>query len=117
MPDPAKPASRVGHLNLKGDFSELLPATLDEQESGGVLLRVPYLVGNFPERWFWSDLGQHIGSDGKPIPPEEPPTELDYFDNRGAVGLVGCRNAGGGSLLFGGVSAAAGVGDLAVNFA
>jgi len=117
MADAAVPKSRVGHLNLKGDFSELLPATLDEQERGGVKLRVPYLVGNFPERWFWSDLGRYIGADGKPIPPEAPPTELDYFDNKGAVGLVGCRSAGGGSMLFGGVSAASGVGELMANFA
>lgn len=117
MADPAGSTSRVGHLNLKGDFSELLPATLDEQERGGVLLRVPYLIGNFPERWFWSNFAQYIGSDGKPIPPEEPPTELDYFDNRGAVGLVGCRSAGSGSMLFGGVSAASGVGELMANFA
>lgn len=117
MADAAAPMSRVGHLNLKGDFSELLPATLDEQDRGGVLLRVPYLIGNFPERWFWSDLGAHIGADGKRIPPEMPPAELDYFDNKGAVGLVGCRSAGGGSMLFGGVSAASGVGELAANFA
>lgn len=117
MAEAAPSPSRVGYLNLKGDFSELLPATLDEQERGGVLLRIPYLVDNFPERWFWSDLGQYIGSDGKPIPPEAPPTELDYFDNKGAVGLVGCRSAAGGSILFGGVSASAGVGELAASFA
>jgi hypothetical protein len=117
MAEPAVPISRVGHINLNGDFSELVPATLDEQERGGVLLRVPYLIGNFPERWFWSDLGAHIGADGKRIPPEMPPTELDYFDNKGAVGLVGCRSAGGSSMLFGGVSAASGVGELAANFA
>lgn len=115
--DPATPTSRVGHLNLTGDFSALLPATLDEKEGGGVKLRVPYLIGNFPERWFWSDLGRYIGADGKPIPPEAPPTELDYFDNKGAVGLVGCRNSGGASMLFGGVSAASGVGELMANFA
>lgn len=117
MADATAPKSRVGHLNLRGDFSELLPATLDEQDRGGVLLRLPYLVGNFPERWFWSDLGQHIGAGGKQIPPEPPPTELDYFDNKGSVGLVGCRSAGGGSILFGGFSASAGVGELAANFA
>lgn len=117
MADAAAPPSRVGHLNLKGDFSELLPATLDESDRGGVLLRVPYLVGNFPERWFWGTLHQYIGSDGKPMPPEHPPAELDYFDNKGSVGLVGCRSAGGGSMLFGGFSASSGVGELAANFA
>lgn len=117
MADSAAPTSRVGHLNLKGDFSELLPATLDEQDGGGVRLRIPYLVGNFPERWFWSDLGQHIGSDGKVVPPEPSPAELDYFDNRGSVGLVGCRSAGGGSVMFGGFSASSGIGELAANFA
>lgn len=116
MAEYAPPTSRVGHLNLKGDFSELLPATLDEQEHGGVLLRIPYLVGNFPERWFWSDRALHIGKDGKPVPPEAPPSELDYFDNRGAVGLVGCRTAPGG-MRFGGATAAAGVGELRANFA
>jgi hypothetical protein len=117
MADSAALKSRVGHLNLQGDFSALLPATLDEQDRGGVLLRIPYLVGNFPERWFWSDLGLHIGAGGNPIPPEPPPTELDYFDNQGSVGLVGCRSAGGGSMLFGGFSASSGVGEIAANFA
>ena len=111
MAEAAAPRSRVGHLNLKGDYSELLSATLDEHARGGVHLRVPYLLGNFPERWFWNDLGQHIGGDGKVIPPEQPPTELDYFDNKGTVGLVGCRSAGGGSFSFGGFAAASGVGD------
>lgn len=116
MADSAAPTSRVGHLNLRGDFSELLPATL-EQARGGVLVRIPYLVGNFPERWFWSELGQHIGPDGQVVPPELPPAELDYFDNKGSVGLVGCRSAGGGSVLFGGFSASSGIGELAANFA
>ena len=78
---------------------------------------MPYLLGNFPERWFWSDLGQHIGENGQVIPPESPPTELDYFDNKGSVGLVGCRSAGGGSFSIGGFSAASGVGELVANFA
>ena len=117
MAEAAAPRSRVGHLNLKGDYSELLSATLDEHARGGVHLRVPYLLGNFPERWFWNDLGQHIGGDGKVIPPEQPPTELDYFDNKGTVGLVGCRSAGGGSFSIGGFAAASGVGELTANFA
>lgn len=116
MTDNAPATSRVGHLNLKGDFSELVPATLDDQERGGVLLRIPYLVGNFPERWFWSKRALHIGQDGKPIPPEAPPSELDYFDNKGAVGLVGCRTAPGG-MRFGTAVAASGVGELRANFA
>src|SRR5690606_19934729 len=109
--------SRVGHLNLNGDYSELLPATLDESERGETLLRIPYLVGSFPERWFWSDLGLYMGADGKPIPRELPPTELDYFDEQGSVGLVGCRPAGGGTTRFGGMVAASGVGMLTADYA
>ena len=117
MEDEPSRQSRVGHLNLKGDYSDLLPAALDEDERGGVLLRIPYLIGNFPERWFWSDLGRYIGGDGKPIPRETPPSELDYFDNKGPVGLVGCRPAGATSMLFGSFSAASGVGALSANYA
>ncbi|WP_147391543.1 ApeA N-terminal domain 1-containing protein [Galactobacter valiniphilus] len=117
MAEAAASRSRVGHLRLKDDYSELLPATLDEHARGGVLLRVPYLLGNSPERWFWSDLGQYIGENGKVLPPEQPPTELDYFDNKGTVGLVGCRSAGGGSFSIGGFAAASGVGELVANFA
>lgn len=117
MADDAVSKSRVGHLNLNGDFSRLLPATLDETDRGGVLLRIPYLVGNFPERWFWGDLYHNIGSDGRRLMPEKPPTELDYFDNRGSVGLVGCRSGGSASMLIGGVSASSGVGELAASFA
>lgn len=109
--------SRVGFINLNGDFSTLLPAALDEQDQGGLLLRIPYLVDRFPERWFWTDLEAHIGSDGKSMPREYPPAELDYFDNEGTVGLVGCRATGKGAILYGGHAVPSGVGELTANFA
>jgi hypothetical protein len=74
------------------------------------------LVGSFPERWFWSDLGLYMGADGKPIPLELPPTELDYFDEQGPVGLIGYRPAGGGTTRFGGMVAASGVGMLTADY-
>lgn len=111
------PLSRVGHLNLNGDYSKLLPATLDEGERGGVLLRIPYLIGRFPEGWFWNDLGLHIGEDNKPLSPEPPPINLDYFDETGTVGLIGCRPAKGSSMRFGGLAASSGVGALSASYA
>lgn len=117
MPDIAVKSSRVGHINLNGDYSQLLPATLDVDADGAVQVRVPYLVGNFPERWWWFSNVQHIGGDGKPIPAQPVPTELDYFDNEGTVGLVGCRTSGQSSMRYSALSAAAGVGGLTASFA
>lgn len=117
MTDSPAPASRVGHLNPGGDFSGLVPATLDEHDRGGLHVRVPYLVGNFPERWFWNGLMTEIRPGGEPIAPEPVPTDLDYFDNNGSVGLVGCSATGQVSMRFGGFSASAGVGEIEATFA
>ncbi len=115
--DESRDPSRVGHLNIDGDYSNLLPATLDVNEHGEVALRIPYLLGRFPERWFWDDHSMHIGPNGKPIPREPPPTVLDYFDEIGSVGLIDCRASSRNTIRFGGMAASSGVGEIAASYA
>lgn len=108
---------RVGFLVSNGDFSRLVPATFVESFEHGVQLHVPYLIGQFPQQWFLSDVVPVIEPGGQPISSAPAPTESDYFDYRGSVGLVGCRWNGANSLLYSSSSPSSGAGQLTADFA
>lgn len=99
--------ARVGFL-IDGDpDTELMAATYTVDDLG-VRLTVPFEVDDIRGRW-WSGSGVRFGDDpDRTRYSYDPPTNLDYFDWRGRVALLGCL-AGSSRTRWGTHSAGAGV--------
>jgi hypothetical protein len=108
--------TRIGFL-ADGDPDTDLMTALYEHDALGVRIRVPFLVssGDMRGRW-WSQGVLHVDDPHRTKYTYSPPTELDYFDNMGSVGLIGC-SSGASNQRFGGPSSDAGVGVINARFA
>ncbi len=90
---------------------------LYEHDDLGVRVRVPYLVLSDDMRGRWWSQGVMYGDDpDRTKYSYRPPSELDYFDNKGPVGLIGCWS-GASTHTFGGSAPDAGVGVINARFA
>lgn len=109
-------STRIGFL-VDGDPETDLMTALYEHDDLGVRLRVPYLVSTEDMRGRWWSTGMQYGDDpDRTKYSYSPPAELDYYDSKGAVGLIGCRS-GRASQRFGGTGPDAGVGVINVRYA
>lgn len=85
---------RVGFLADGDPATDLMTATYENDESGA-LLRVPYRFLDDPRGRWWSGASFHYGDDPDRTRYDyAPPSELNYFDHHGTVGLVDCRSGG-----------------------
>lgn len=81
---------RIGFLDDGDPGTDLMAALYDFDETG-VRLHVPYLTHDDPRsRWWSSSFALHLDDPDRTRYRYEPPTELNYIDNRSRVGFVGC---------------------------
>jgi len=108
--------TRIGFL-YDGDPDTDLMTALYEHDDEGVRIRVPYLGSTEDKHGRWWSQGVHYGDDpNRTKYSYSPPAELDYFDNKGPVGFIGCRS-GPSNFTFGGFTPGAGVGVINARFA
>ena len=116
MPDPLTEQPRIGFL-VDGDPDTDLMTALYEHDSLGVRVMVPYHVwsDDLRGRW-WSQSTMFADDPDRTKFRYSPPSELDYYDNKGTVGLIGCRS-GPSTRKFGVGGPDAGVGMIRASFA
>lgn len=108
--------ARIGFL-ADGDPDTKLMTALYEQDDIGVRLKVPYALWTDDERGrWWSQGTMYVDDPDRTKYSYSPPPELDYYDNKGAVGFVGCRS-GAASQRFGGFAPDMGVGVIHARYA
>lgn len=107
--------TRIGFL-IDGDPNTELMTALYEHDDLGVRLKVPFLVNEDIRGRWWGHGTMYADDPDRTKYSYTPPEELDYFDNKGPVGLIGCRS-GSAQQKFGGVSPDAGVGVMNATFA
>jgi hypothetical protein len=101
--------TRIGFL-VDGDPETDLMTALYEHDAIGVRVKVPYLVSSGDMRGRWWSQGVVYGDDPDRTKYDySPPSELDYFDSRGSVGLIGCWS-GPSTQKLGGWKPGVGVG-------
>ncbi len=81
--------TRIGFL-VDGDPDTDLMSALFEFDGTGVRLHVPFLAHEDQRSRWWSHNMLHMDDPDRSKHRYEPPTELDYFDDKGPVGLLGC---------------------------
>ena len=108
-------AARIGFL-IDGDPLTDRMTAIYEFDELSVRVRVPYLAHDDARGRWWSQGAMLMDDPDRTKHSYSPPSELDYFDNVGSVGLIDCRS-GGGKRRFGGVSPAAGVGNIHARYA
>lgn len=116
MPNLATDRHRIGFL-VDGDPDTDLMTALFEYDNLGVRIRVPYHVGSDDPRGRWWSQGILFADDpARTKYSYTPPSELDYYDSKGTVGLIGCQS-GPSTRRFGGMGPDAGVGMIRASFA
>jgi len=115
MADQVTGPVRIGFL-VDGDPETELMTALYEYDEVGVRLRVPYLMNEDIRGRWWSHGTMFVDDPDRTKYSYSPPPELDYFDNKGPVGLIGCRS-GVSTTTYGGSAPDAGVGVIHANFA
>lgn len=107
--------ARIGFL-LDGDPDTGLMTASYQFDQLSVRLRVPYGAHDDDRGRWWSGGTFFVDDPDRTKHSYSPPTELDYYDHAGSVGLIGCRS-GGGKHRFGGSAPEAGVGTIQARFA
>jgi hypothetical protein len=108
--------TRIGFV-ADGDPDTELMAALYEHDETGVRLKIPYAIwaDDVRGRW-WSQGATYVDDPDRTKYKYSPPSELDYYDSKGAVGFIGCRS-GAASRRFGGYAPDAGVGVVNARYA
>ncbi|WP_156458804.1 HEPN domain-containing protein [Microbacterium sp. Leaf179] len=116
MPDSFALQSRIGFL-MDGIADTDLMSAVYEHDALGVRVRVPYHVSADDVRSRWWSPGIMFADDpDRSKYSYDPPSELDYYDSEGAVGLVGCRGVPAKQRFSGG-KPAVGVGIIRASYA
>lgn len=108
-------STRIGFL-VDGDPLTDLMTAIYEFDELNVRVKVPYLADDDARGRWWTQGVMFVDDPDRTKHSYSPPSELDYFDNVGSVGLIDCRS-GGGKHRLGGVSPAAGVGNIHAAYA
>lgn len=83
-------STRIGFL-ADGDPGTQMMSALYEYDDTGVRLHVPFWAHKDPRARWWSPASVlHTDDPDRTRYNYQPPSELDYVDDRGRVGLVGC---------------------------
>lgn len=87
---------RIGFLADGDPSTPLLPAQL-VHTGDGIEVRIPWLDGQFPDRWLerWFAGNARWGDDpDKSLFRYSPPPEISFYDAYGPVALIGCWSRG-----------------------
>lgn len=94
--------TRIGFL-VDGDPDTDLMSAVYEFDGTGVRLHVPFLsYEDIRSRW-WSHGTLHMDDPSRSKYSYKPSSELNYFDNGGSVGLLGCASGGATTEMVSGV--------------
>lgn len=95
-------ATRIGFL-VDGDPNTDLMSALYEFDKTGVRLHIPFLSNEDSRSRWWSHGTLHMDDPDRTKYTYKPPSELNYFDSKGSVGLLGCASGGATTEMVTGV--------------
>ncbi|WP_286957346.1 MULTISPECIES: HEPN domain-containing protein [Arsenicicoccus] len=95
-------STRIGFL-ADGDPGTEMMSALYEYDTTGVRLHVPFLSKEDPRSRWWSHGVLHGDDPDRTKYRYQPPSELDYADDRGTVALLGCVSGRANTAVFRGV--------------